>query len=85
LTLALVCLFWAGLTYMAFGSWFAGLDAGVRFSRVTRIYPGLIAGVIYGLCLASLFVVAFYRGVMTPQERLVLGRAIQRGQAATGA
>jgi O-antigen/teichoic acid export membrane protein len=83
--LALVCLFWAGLTYMAFGSWFAALDAGVRFSRVTRIYPGLIAGAIYGLCLVSLLVVAFYRGVMTPQERLVLGRAIRRGRAATGA
>ena len=71
-----VCVCYGALTYWIFNEWFATLDASVRYARPTRIGPGLLALLTYGLCFSSLFFVELARGAFTPEERGWLTRAI---------
>ena len=72
----LVCVCFGALTYWIFNEWFATVDASVRYARPTRIGPGLLALLMYGLCLGSMFIVELARGAFTPEERGALNRAI---------
>lgn len=74
--LLLVCACWGALTFLMFNIWFATLDPGIRYSRVTRAYPGLIAVGIYAMCLLSMFLVEWFRGAFTSEERAFLTRVI---------
>lgn len=67
--LALTCLAWGALTYAAFHFWFATLEMGVRYSRVTRVTPGLLALAVYAACLLNLVLVELARGKLLPAER----------------
>ena len=72
----LVCVCYGALTYWIFNEWFATLDASVRYARPTRVGPGLLALLTYGLCFGGLFFVELARGAFTPEERGWLTRAI---------
>ena len=74
--LLLVGLCWGALTYFLFSAWFGALDPAVRFSRVTRAHPGVVAIVIYAMCLISFAVVELRRGAFSAGERAVLARLI---------
>jgi O-antigen/teichoic acid export membrane protein len=72
----LVCMAWGILTYSVFQDWFQGLDAATRFSRHMRMYPGLLAGVVYGLCLGTILWVEVRRGAFTGPERAFVARLV---------
>jgi O-antigen/teichoic acid export membrane protein len=74
--LLLVGLCWGGLTYFLFSAWFAALDPAVRFSRVTRAYPGFVAIMVYAMCLISFAVVEIRRGALSVGERAWLASLI---------
>ncbi len=71
-----VCVAFGALTYWIFGEWIANVDAGVRFARATRIGPGLVVLLMYGLCIASMLFVELARGAFTKEERNFLQGAI---------
>ncbi len=71
-----VCVCFGALTYWIFNEWFATVDASLRYARLTRIGPGLLALLVYGLCLGSMFFVELARGAFTKEERSSLNRAI---------
>jgi O-antigen/teichoic acid export membrane protein len=72
----LVCAAWGVLTYSVFYDWFQGLEAATRFSRHMRMYPGLLAGVVYGLCLGTVLWVEVRRGAFTAPERAFVARLV---------
>ena len=80
----LTCLAWGALTYAAFYFWFGALDHGVRYSRLTRIAPGLLAVAVYVCCVLNVLLVEWLRGKLTRGERdFILGalRIARPGQA----
>lgn len=70
--LLLTCAFWGVLTYVVFHFWFAGLGMGVRYSRLTRVMPGMIAMAAYAACVFSLAAVELARGRLSAVERAFL-------------
>ena len=72
----LVCICCGAMTYWAFDAWFASVEPGVRFARATRVGPGLVALLLYALCVGCMFLVELIRGAFTPEERGWLTRAI---------
>ena len=58
----LVCVCWGALAYGAFDAWFQTLDAAIRFSRATRVYPALAAAGLYVMILGSVLAVEMLRG-----------------------
>jgi O-antigen/teichoic acid export membrane protein len=70
----LVCLCWGVVVYLCFGAWFATLDPLVRFSRVTRAYPGVIALLLYAGCAGSMLAVEIRRGALTKRDLAVVAR-----------
>jgi hypothetical protein len=74
----LVCLCWGALTYLSFSAWFAMLDPAIRFSRVTRAYPGVVAVALYVACLASLLAVEILRGALTRREAALMAGIFKR-------
>ena len=73
----LVCVCWAAVTYLVFGAWFEALDPLLRFSRVTRAYPGVAALAVYAMCLVSMLLVEVRRGAFSLAERRFLARALK--------
>ena len=71
-----VCVCFGALTYWIFNEWFATVEASVRYARPTRVGPGLLALLMYGLCVGSMFFVELARGAFTPEERGWLTRVI---------
>ena len=71
-----VCVCFGALTYWIFNEWFATVEASVRYARPTRVGPGLLALLMYGLCVGSMLFVELARGAFTPEERGWLTRVI---------
>ena len=71
-----VCVCFGALSYWMFSEWITTVEASVRYARATRIGPGLLALLMYGLCLASLLFVELARGAFTQEERSWLTRAV---------
>ena len=78
--LLLVCAGWGALTYFSYSAWFETLDAATRFSRATRVWPGILSIAVYALCLFSMFLVQLYRGAFTAEERAFLARIARFGR-----
>ena len=72
--LLLACACWGGLSWLVFREWFATLDAALRFSRATRVYPGLAAIAVYLLCVTSMVAIEVRRGALSSAERAFLSR-----------
>jgi O-antigen/teichoic acid export membrane protein len=77
----LVCACWAAATYFLFAAWFAGLEPAIRYSRLTRIYPGAIAVAVYGACVATMVLVEWRRHGLSLKERNFLAGLFTRSRA----
>jgi O-antigen/teichoic acid export membrane protein len=75
--LLVVCLICGALVHFPFGQWLASLDAGTRFSREHRVYPGLLSGVAYLACLALMAGVQIHRGALSREQYDWLSRWIR--------
>jgi O-antigen/teichoic acid export membrane protein len=78
--LLLVCAGWGATTYFAYNAWFETLDPATRFSRATRVWPGIYSIAIYAACVVSLFMLQLYRGAFTTEERAFLARITRFGR-----
>jgi O-antigen/teichoic acid export membrane protein len=67
-----ICLCWMLVSFGVFGAWFETLAPASRYSRFTRVGPGLIAILVYALTVTSMIAVEFWRGAVLPRERTFL-------------
>lgn len=74
--LLLVCAGLGVLNYLLYSAWFETLEPATRFSRGTRVWPGILAIAAYALCLLGMFLVQLHRGAFTARERAFLSRSI---------
>jgi O-antigen/teichoic acid export membrane protein len=73
----LVCVVCGVLVYFPFEHWVSSLNADVRYSREMRIYPGLIAGGAYAVCLALMAAAQIHRGALSPEQYEFLSKWIR--------
>ncbi|MES2632418.1 MAG: polysaccharide biosynthesis C-terminal domain-containing protein [Pseudomonadota bacterium] len=76
--LVVVSLLWGAVSYEIYDTWIAPLERSVRFSRATRLWPGIWALGIGALCVGTMLAVELSRGRVGKRDLDFFARIVGR-------